>query len=45
MVSELAAEGALDDRFLEAANRGVQLPVRDWALADDLWLAVELAAT
>ena len=29
MVSELAAQGALGDRFLEPADRGVQLLVRD----------------
>ena len=36
VVRELAAHGALDDGFLEAANRGVQLLVRQRALADEL---------
>jgi hypothetical protein len=33
MVRELAAQGAFDDGILEAADRGLELPVRDWVLA------------
>src|SRR5438874_10079160 len=36
MVRELAAERALDDGFLESADRGLELLVRDRSLADKL---------
>jgi hypothetical protein len=35
MVRQLAAKGALHDRFLEAADRGVELLDRHRALVDD----------
>src|SRR5205814_6642541 len=37
MVRELAAERALDDGFLESADRGLELLVRDRSLADKLF--------